>query len=533
MSETIPPSPLRARWRRRLRRLALVLLVLITLVALVHAVENFRGQRAWNRYRQDAEARGIKLDYAAHIPAPIPDAENGANTPFIQSWFVRPQPPGGDPLWPTNFYAALTKTLSRKGALTGPGSQDERVFTDLVGWQQAMEYVDAPSENRLGKPTRPARAKEVDAAEQAQAASAVLEKLKIYEPALAELRAMSSRRQVRYPIKFQTEEPFSILLPHLAKIKGIVQVLNLRANAELASGQTNQAFETVKLMLWVCDSVEEETFLISQLVRIASRQIALQTVWEGLARHQWTEAQLKELQERMLHADFVSTLEKCLSGERAGGIATIQWMQKSKKRGEAMAIFDTPEGGDADSALWAKNLGRKLIPKGWFYFEMVSMGQFWELMTADTWDLSSQMIHPRVVDENNRRLREKFSHWPLDALWNHYTITRTLLPALEKSSMRTARAQSTATQAALACALERFYLAEGKYPAALTELVPKYLSKVPHEVVSTEPMRYRAENGGYVLWSAGWDGNDDGGVFLRAAKGAKPEHGDWVWQSAP
>jgi hypothetical protein len=119
MSENIPTPPNRPWWLRWLRRLALVLIVAITLGALIHAVENFRGQRAWNRYRQDAEARGVKLDFAAHIPAPIPENENGANTPFIQSWFPKPKP-GGDERWPTN-HATASDWLTVRRRTTGPG----------------------------------------------------------------------------------------------------------------------------------------------------------------------------------------------------------------------------------------------------------------------------------------------------------------------------------------------------------------------------------------------------------------------------
>jgi len=513
-----------------LRRLALVLVVLVTLGALVHAVENFRGQRAWNRYRQDAEARGLKLDYAAHIPAPIPDNENGANTPFIQYWFPKPRPDETNQ-WPVNYNEA-TRLITIKRRTKGSGAQDDRFFTDLVAWQQAFAQRQEADKKHAKKIELDSHDPNRNTEEQAKAALMVLEELKVYEPALAELRAMSSRRQVRYPINYKTEEPF-FLVPHLAKLKEIVQVLNLRACAELASGQTNEAFETVKLMLWVSDSMEEEPFIFSQLVRIASRQIALQSVWEGLARHQWTEAQLKELQERMLRTDFVSRLETCLSGERAFGIATVQWMQKSKKRGEAMALFSAPEGGDADGALWAKNLAAWLIPKGWFYFEMVSIGQCMDQMTTGAWDVSAQRIHPRVVEENDRHLVEKFQRWPMDALWNHYTFARRLLPALARASWRSARAQSTAQQAALACALERHRLALGQYPDSLDALVPQFLVKIPHEVVSTNAMRYTKTANGFTLWSVGWDGKDDNGAFLRAAKGEVPELGDWVWQSAP
>ena len=46
-------------------------------------------------------------------------------------------------------------------------------------------------------------------------------------------------------------------------------------------------------------------------------------------------------------------------------------------------------------------------------------------------------------------------------------------------------------------------------------------------------MRYKQTPEGYVLYSAGWDGKDDGGEFLRPQKDEEAEKGDWVWRSAP
>ena len=531
MSENITIPPRRPWWLRWLRRLAFVLVVLITLVALIHAVENFRGQRAWNRYQKDAEARGVKLDFAAHIPAPIPDDENGANTPFIQRWFPKPQP-YEDPLWPTN-HGAVSQLLTVHRRTNGSGSQDDRFLTDMEAWRQSFLNFNEEGVKKKKKAETHSHGIERDAKEQAEAALAVLKELEGYDAALGELRGMSSRRKVRYPINYKTDEPFSILLPHLAKMKGVVSLLNLRACAELAAGQTNEAFADVKLAFWICDSFEDELFLISQLVRIASQQIVTQPVWEGLARHQWTEPQLQEMQERFLRVDFISALDRTLAEERAGSITAVDWLSKKRNPAEAFEGLnsDTPPV-EAGNKMGGRIAGW-LIPSGWYQFEKVSLGTFMDRLTAGAWDLPNRVIHTRVVDENNRQFLDQLQRGPMDAFWNHYIFARMVLPALEKTSVKFARAQSTATQAALACALERFYLAEGKYPAALTELVPKYLAKVPHEVVSSEPMRYRAENGGYVLWSAGWDGVDEGGIFLRASKDGKPEQGDWVWRSAP
>ena len=530
---THPVKPARFPTVRRLgralfsRKMLYAALALLTLVMLLYAVENFRGARAWENYRQDAETRGLKLDWTAHIPPPIPDAENGANTPLIQLWFPKPMPDDTG-RWPTNYYGA-SSLLTVHRRTKGPGSQDDRFLTDMVAWQQAFALRLEPHSKKEKTETHshdPIR----EPQEQATAARAVLAELQPYEPALGELRAMSLRRKVRYPIDYKTDEPFAIRLPHLARMKGVATVLNLRACAELAAGQTNEAFESVKLMLWVCDSFEEELFLISQLVRIASQQITTQPVWEGLTRHQWSEPQLKELQERFLRVNFIGALDRTLADERAGGIAAVDWVRRKRNPAEALAMFGSDQ-------LPPNNLGGQLvgwlIPSGWFQFEKVSLGTFMDRMTAGGWEMPERIIHPRVMDENTRQFTEQLQRGPLDAFRHHYIFARMILPALEKTSVKFARAQCTAHQAALACALERFYLAEKKYPAALTELVPKYLAKVPHEVVSSEPMRYRAENGGYVLWSAGWDGKDEGGIFLRDAKSGKPEHGDWVWRSAP
>ncbi len=518
------------------RKMALAIIFLFTLVALFYAEENFRGRRAWSRYRQDAEARGLKLDYASHIPPPIPDSENGANTPFIQSWFPKPKPNDTNQ-WPAKYNLASSK-ITIKRRTTGPGSQDDRFFTDLVAWQQAFARIKEPKDTDAKKIERNSHVTDLDKREQAAAAVTVLEELKAYESPLDELRAMSSHSKVRYPVAYKLDEPFSILIPHLAKLKGIVQTLSLRACAELAAGQTNQAFESVKLMIWVCDSVEDESFLISQLVRIAGRQIALQSVWEGLARHQWSEPQLKELQERFLRTDYAGPMDRCLAGERAGGLTAIQWMQMQSKRGAAMAMFEVTESeGTPISQNPAKKTAANIlgwfIPNGWFDFEKASLGRLMDQQIQGSWDFDAKVVHPRVVDENNRRLEAQVSRGAFDAFRHHYMFSRLLLPALNKASMRSSRAQSTAQQAGLACAIERYYLAQSKYPDALTDLVPKYLAKIPHEVVSTNDMHYRQTAQGFLLYSAGWDGKDDGGEFLRAAKGNEPEKGDWVWRSAP
>ena len=70
-------------------------------------------------------------------------------------------------------------------------------------------------------------------------------------------------------------------------------------------------------------------------------------------------------------------------------------------------------------------------------------------------------------------------------------------------------AKSRAGDAAIA--VERFRRRHGKLPERLGQLVPEFLPKVPDDPYTGEPLRYLIEENGYVVYSVGPDGVDDGG----------------------
>jgi len=60
-------------------------------------------------------------------------------------------------------------------------------------------------------------------------------------------------------------------------------------------------------------------------------------------------------------------------------------------------------------------------------------------------------------------------------------------------------------------AVERYRLANGALPDSLGDLVPKFLDAVPIDPFDGQPLRYRKLTKGYVVYSVGEDGKDDGG----------------------
>ncbi len=63
-----------------------------------------------------------------------------------------------------------------------------------------------------------------------------------------------------------------------------------------------------------------------------------------------------------------------------------------------------------------------------------------------------------------------------------------------------------------ALALEAHRIEKGTYPDALTDLVPGHLAALPVDHFDDQPLIYRRAGEGYVLYSVGANGLDDGGT---------------------
>ena len=107
-----------------------------------------------------------------------------------------------------------------------------------------------------------------------------------------------------------------------------------------------------------------------------------------------------------------------------------------------------------------------------------------------------------------------------------------MLPALTNTVKKYTYAQSSVDLARVACALERYRLAHGEFPESLDALSPLFLEKVPHDIISGQPLHYRrTSEGKFLLYSVGWNETDDGGtvVLNKTGRLVDTAQGDWVW----
>jgi hypothetical protein len=267
-------------------------------------------------------------------------------------------------------------------------------------------------------------------------------------------------------------------------------------------------------------------------------RITTDVIWEGLALHQWTDAQLQQMQARLVQVDFLAEIEGSFQAERAWGIKFIEYFRKKPNRGEELSNTGFMDGESKDSRTTMEHLteGMKvcffnIVPSGWFYWEQYNYAQSFPMPVNAA---QTRRIEPARCAEAQRDLEKKLSG--NFKVLQHRMFSGLLLPALSRAQMKAAEGQTVADEAVIGCALERARLANGKFPEQLQALVPRFVEKLPNDVISGEPLIYRlTKDGQFVLYSVAWNGKDDGGVVtLTQAPGESNKYPqDWVWRSQP
>ncbi len=488
---------------------------LSTLAAMFYAEEDWRGKRAWENYKREMEAKGDSFDFAKLVPPPVPDDQNFAMTPFLAPLF--------------DFIPGTQKrrdenTWNRSsGALQLP--TDVQTTLSRAGWPQGESLDLIRVANELVATNHSAHVPFV-AGQTQEAARAILEKLKPDEPILDELRRASQRPYSRFNIDYDWEPKFGILLPHLGTIGACCSMLELRASAELALGDAQGAFQDVGLMFPLMNSIRNEPFLISELVRVACLTKTARPIWEGLAHHQWTDRQLADFADKLGTLDFLRDDIRALRTESHCSDSFFADLRASRNPLREVNEVGNSPGSSPDASIGTA-IGA-LIPRGWVYFEQLNYHLMFDEEVNDV--MTPRGLDPAVADQKDADVRSQLaSTGVVSGILGHRTICRLLLPSLSGFERKMTRAQTFANLAAIACALERYRLAHGQFPETLDALVPQFRAAIPQDVIMDQTLKYRRrDDGQFILYSVGWNKKDDGG--LTAKESQELTQGDWVWK---
>jgi hypothetical protein len=517
------------RWffsRRALRFYGWLAAGLISVVVLFYTEESWRGRRAWARVQHEAAARNEVPVLSALIPPPVPERQNFALAPGVGRVLGYAESGQDDFRAPTNsdafYHGTRDKWPTANWALQQP--------TDLEAWQTFFRKHPAKDS---GAGPKSAGLLAFPVATQAQAPAAdVLVALSAFDSDLAVLQAASERPEARYPMDY-SQGWFALWGANGALLESLYRathLLCLRASAELAQGQSEAAVRDTWLALRLPETLRREPYAQAHRYRAEMLMCGLQPIWEGLRNHHWTGPQLAAFQKYFEKLNLLSDFRCVTRGE------TLLKMDLADQFRAFLAHKDsswTQRLTNAESAdrfwIW---FARAAYPTGWFDQDKAWLYRFYqrygdaenaqrlEALSPSEWESALRSAtDPLLLIMIVPRLRQVFSDGLAQALF----------------------LQTACQEATVGCALERYRLTHGKYPATLDGLVPGFLKEMPSDLLAraSGPLHYRRlDDDHFLVYSVGLNRRDDGGKpgrgddDWRGWRGAFPrfEEGDWVWE---
>jgi len=474
--------------RRTQWLITVAFLVVPLLLALMLELPKWSARREWEACKKEALARGEKWSLMEMVPPPVPEEENFAMTPLLKPLFE----PGGD---------AYQFQLSERLKLN-PGKDGKGTPPRLANWQLGRKGEDlAKWAEYLGRPD-------------------VLTALKPFEPELAEIAQASRLPHSRFPLQY--EKNIAMPIPMGSPMMNLGKLYALRAQAELAGGQSDKALEDAQVLFRLADTLKENPLLILHLVRISIWSQAVQVVWSGLEARQWSATQLLLLQKTLEKKTVLEAGEKALRSEQVVFHDLIDdYASGRNSAGFFRSIYGNRPLAPIQSA------SELVLGESLFYRNGVTLYHFYETYVWPSMDIKADRVFPRKAEDGDKEIRRHNEIFHFDAV-----ILHAMGWSISGIVGRTAFTHTATDEAALACALERYYLEKGTYPDALSELVPGWIAQVPHDVIDGKPLRYRrTADGRYLIYSIGWNETDDGGKTVVQPNGSSVDlkDGDWVW----
>ena len=278
------------------------------------------------------------------------------------------------------------------------------------------------------------------------------------------------------------------LFPYYAKMRGVARLLSFRGQVRAAYGDWNGAADNYLDAIRMGEEIPHGSVMIGDLVGIACQAIGRRPLWETAPHLDGVQSRaactrLEAIMDR--HFSYADTMQE---EKWFGQAALLEMFSDSKKR---QAFFVGDPQSDPRSAT-VRSLSALV-------YLAYSKNRIMENYTT-------------FMDRTSQAARQPYGlHLPPPPMPTD-PINRALLPVFAQARLRDVNCETQDGLLLVLLALHAFRLEQSRYPAALTELVPAYLHKLPGDPFAVQgTFKYRVKGQSYVLYSVGPDGVDDGG----------------------
>jgi hypothetical protein len=321
---------------------------------------------------------------------------------------------------------------------------------------------------------------------------ALLQKeLRAASAALAQARKLEGMPAGRHVLNL-APNPLATLLPDQQNTRAITSLLQYDALDLANKGKAREALLSGRAALNAARSLDDEPFLISQLVRIACVSVAMGSIERTLALGEPPFEDLERLQKLVEEEAAHPGLVVALRGERASMHLVMEGVAKGTINLRDLEGSRKPE--------WS--LGDHLMAWRFRGVARRERAKMLEMFTRAV-EIAKRPTHEQPAAEKD--LDAEVRELPAGS------VLRMLFPAVSKFSDAFRRKLAQTRSVAVLLAVERYRREKGAWPAKLSELAPKFISAVPLDPYDGKPLRYRRLPDGVVVYALGPDGRDNGG----------------------
>ena len=444
-------------------------LIVFSLVVLYSSIEKWRGKRAWAVVQTEMTARGERPGMDFIVDASVPAELDAAKTGVFAALSHYEISPEDQWIWQDQKgYQALADIHNPLKGL-------------MQRWmdQQCdnLTVVDARVGERLPQSETPR--------------TEILRQFDSFTNQLDQIREASRLPYARFKINYGNSGN-TYPNPQVRVLCGIHATFVARALAELGTEKPAEALEDARCALRLCRLISQQPTRQGPSLTLLS----MQPIWEGLAARQWSSEQIAALQAELdpmcpLTGFQTEVKMKCWSGmdfiDQIFPITTRSGSSIMDSRANKALLFSV----------------RMIVPRGWSY--QVQAGLYQQYRES-----------LEVVDSREQRVfLDKMPKGPRKLSLNPF-LEVMVVPDMYKSDiLNSALAQTSINLARMACALERYRLVEGHYPATTVALVPRFIAKLPADILNGEPLHYElTSEDHFQLNSVGW----------------MPYRSEWSWQ---
>jgi len=324
--------------------------------------------------------------------------------------------------------------------------------------------------------------------------------------ALSVIEDGTQRRSCRFDYDYKAGfKGFNMLLPHLAGLRDIIRILGARSCLEAEAGRPDAAWNLALTQLRLADALRNEPIIISFLVRLASISTSCETIQRICEVAPPNAEQYKILENLLSDYEDRKPLILALDGER---LLCGEWAFNVVRNGSAMDRMDM-------SVSIGSGFGGVLLKLYSAFKPLLIADQAAYVRTMDEYTRFAQQPYPpndvSTIDRKAEQMRSRLN-----------VITSMLVPAIGRVNERYWEiiAQMRVTRAGLAVLQEK--QTQGAFPQTLEGVKLKNLD----DPFSTEPLCYKPQGQGFIIYSVGPDQKDNGGNPKE-----KKQKTDWdiVW----